>query len=350
MNQWKIAICGLGAAARKIHLPAYRKLPMVEVVGGCDPAVSGEVFPFPLFENAEAMLAAVQPDILAVVTPADTHFELTQAGLDAGCHVFCEKPFMPGIEEAAAIVRLAEEKGRHVVVNNQYRFMNIHEAAKQAIGTLGFGELLFMSANQTFYVSEQTEQGWRGVDPQRTCKEFGIHVLDLARFYFDEDPVSILARMPKGRRPDGPDYLNLIQLEFSGDRVAQITLDRLSRGPHRYLDIRLDGSAGIVETSLGGKMELQAGIRGGTRRPYLSMDISMGGHARLYQGETYRKLAADPLDLFAHATHKLFAAFIRALETGATPPCNGADNARTLALVYAAYESSNRNAPVSMHY
>ncbi len=74
------------------------------------------------------------------------------------------------------------------------------------------------------------------------------------RYFFGEEPTSISARMPRGKQPNGPDYLNLIELEFSGDRVAHITLDRLSRGRRRYLDIRLDGEAGSIETSLGGRM------------------------------------------------------------------------------------------------
>lgn len=348
--KYRIAICGLGAAARQIHLPAYRKLPDVEVVGGYDPAVTEGEFGFPLFGSVHEMIEQSRPDILSIVTPTSTHYELARTGLESGCHVFCEKPFMPNIGEAEEIVELAARANRQIVVNNQYRFMNIHEAAKNMIGSADFGNLLFMSANQTFYVSEQTEDGWRGNDPQRTCKEFGIHVLDLARYYFGEDPVSISASMPKGDRPDAPDYLNLIQLEFSGDRVAHITLDRLSRGPHRYLDIRLDGSEGVVETSIGGRVEFNAGIMGGTRRPYMSMDVSMGGRARHYQGEKFRKLASDPLDLFAHATHKLLAAFLKSIGDGTVPPCHGVDNMRTLALVYAAYESSEKQMPVRMQY
>ncbi len=342
----KIAICGLGAAARQIHLPAYKKIPEVEVVGGFDPAAGGQSFGFPLFGSAEEMIEKTHPDILSIVTPTQTHHALSRLGLESGCHVLCEKPFMSNMAEADEIVALSEKTGKWVVVNNQYRFMNIHEAAKDRIGSQEFGDLLFISANQTFYVSDETEQGWRGNDPQRTCKEFGIHVLDLCRFYFGEDPLSISARMPKGDRPDGPDYLNLIQLEFSGDRVAHITLDRLSRGPHRYLDMRLDGSEGIVETSLGGKIEFNAGVRGGTRKPYMNFDVSMGGRARIYHGENFTRIASDPLDLFAHATHKLVKAFINALDNGTAPPCHGADNRKTLALVYAAYESHARKMPI----
>lgn len=345
-----IAIAGLGAAAKQIHLPAYAKLPELKVVGGFDPAAAGTEFPFPLFRSVEEMLERTRPDILAVAAPTPHHHALVHRGLEAGCHVLCEKPFMNSLPEADDIVALARRLGRWVVVNNQYRFMNIHQAAKRSIGTPEFGDLLFVSVNQTFFTSEATESGWRGADKQRTCKEFGIHALDLCRFFFGEDPISINARMPKGRHRDSPDYLDLIQLEFSGDRVAHILLDRLSRGPHRYLDMRLDGSAGIVQTSLGGKLEANLGLRAKTKKPFFDWDISLGGHARLYHGEQFRKIASDPLDLFAHATSQLLRQFLAALRDGTPPPCHAEDNRRTLALVYAAYESAEANRPVAMHY
>jgi len=345
-----IAIVGLGEAARHIHLPAYARIPRLDVVGGHDPGISGANFSFPLFSSVDELLSKTSPDILVVATPTTTHFELTKAGLQAGCHVFCEKPFMSTMEEANEIVALSENAKRWVVVNNQYRFMNIHAAAKEKIGQPGFGELLFITAHQTFFVSQETEGGWRGQDTQRTCKEFGIHVLDLCRYFYGEDPLSISARMPKGKNPNGPDYLNLIQLEFSGDRVAHITLDRLSRGPHRYLDMRLDGSEGIIETSLGGSVEVQMGVRGGSRKPYVNMDLSMGGRARLYHGDKFKKLTSDPLDLFANASYKLMSSFLEALEKGTTPPCHADDNRRTLALMLAAYESNARNTAVRMEY
>ncbi|MFZ5610048.1 MAG: Gfo/Idh/MocA family protein [Pseudomonadota bacterium] len=342
----KIAIAGLGAAARAIHLPAYKKLAGLEVVGGFDPVARQADFSFPLFASVSEMLEKTTPHILAVVTPTPTHFDLAKAGLLAGCHVFCEKPFMTSLAEADEIISLSQRVKRWVAVNNEFRFMNAHAAAKRMIGGPDFGELLFIAMHQTFYVTEETEAGWRGADMQRTCKDFGPHVFDLCRYFFGEEPRAITARMPKGRHPQGPDYLNLIQLEFSGDRVAHIVLDRLSRGRHRYLDIRLDGSLGTIETSLGGRIALSAGLSG--RRPFAHADISLGGRARLYQGEKFRKIAADPLDLFPHATARLLQAFLNALDEDRPPPCHGADNRKTLALMLAAYESSARNEPIAL--
>ena len=107
-------------------------------------------------------------------------------------------------------------------------------------------------------------------------------------------------------QPIGPDYLDLIELEFSGDQVAHITLDRLSRGRHRYLDIRLDGEFASIETSLGGRLETRVGMRAATRQPFFSLDLAPGGRARLYRGEQYSTLATEPLNVFAGATAELY--------------------------------------------
>src|SRR5204862_6429868 len=81
VSRVRIALAGLGAAARRIHLPAYRGLRDLEVVGGADPAVREGALPFPVFASTEAMLDAVRPDVLAVLTPPDTHVALALLGL-----------------------------------------------------------------------------------------------------------------------------------------------------------------------------------------------------------------------------------------------------------------------------
>jgi len=350
-NCKKIAIVGLGAAAKSIHLPAYRKLANLELVGGHDPAItpasSKGAFPFPLYPDVDSLLEQTKPDILAIASPTRFHYQLAEQGLKYGCHIFCEKPFTTTLDEAHQLIDLAEKQQRWIVVNNEFRFMNIYEAAKEKIGSPDFGDLLFINAQQNFYVNDRTEAGWRGNDPQRTCKEFGIHVLDLCRYFFGEEPLQISARMPKPANPNGPDYLNLIQLDFSGGRTAQITLDRLTKGRHRYLDLRLDGSKAAIETEFGGNVQFTAGIRGGDRKPYVGFDISLGGRALQYHGEKAIKIASDPLDIFANATSKLLKNFIDAIDKGAVPACSAQDNIKTLALMLTAYASHDQGKPIA---
>jgi D-apiose dehydrogenase len=347
---YRVAIAGLGRAAREIHIPALARLDRLQIVGGTDLTPPDARFDFPLFPDLAGMLRTSRPDIVIVATPPDSHYALVREALDAGAHVLCEKPFMPTLEEADTIIALASERSRLVVVNNQYRFMNVHRRAREMIGSTDFGDLQFLSMTQTFRVSEATESGWRGAESRRTGQEFGIHALDLCRYFFGEDPTSIRCRMPRAGRSDGPDFLNLIELEFSRDRVASVTLDRLCRGRHRYLDVRLDGTVGCIETHIGGGIELRLGIKGGTRRPFAKLDVAFGGNADLWQGEVSKRIATDPLDLLANATRNLLSAFIDALDADRTPPCDAADNRRSLALMLAAYESHAAGQAIHLRY
>ena len=105
-GQQKIAIIGLGVAARSIHLPAYRKIPGLKLVGGFDPAVqaNNNDFSFPIYNDVSELLEKARPDILAIATPTAYHFDLAKTGLENGCHIFCEKPFTTTLEEASELI------------------------------------------------------------------------------------------------------------------------------------------------------------------------------------------------------------------------------------------------------
>ena len=92
------------------------------------------------------------------------------------------------------------------------------------------------------------------------------------------------------------------------------------------------------------------GVHASSRRPYVDFDVSLGGRAFLFEGEHKRKLAADPLGLFAAATRELMQAFLVALDEGTPPPCEGRDNVRTLALMRAAYEAANGTGTVDLDF
>jgi predicted dehydrogenase len=340
MTRTRVALAGLGSAARTIHLPALAKLEDVEVVGGFDPA--NKAPGVKLFASLEEMLTVGKPDIVAIATPPASHLAIATAALEAGCHVFCEKPLAATIAEANALAEIANRCGQLVAVNSEFPYMAIHSAARDEIGSDRFGRLLFADIRQSFVVTPDTEAGWRGDDQQRSFKEFGTHVLDLCKFFFGERPTAIRSRMPRPFSSGGPDYLDLVLLEFSGDRVAQITLDRLTRGRHSYLDIRLVGEKGTIETSIGGRAELTLGLRPKKRKLFGDLDFALGGRARLYHGDHHFTLAKSPLDLFPDATAKLYRAFIDAIREGRQPP-NGLDESRhTLELLYDCYAKAQR--------
>lgn len=339
MRKVRVAIVGLGAAARTIHLPALKKVAEAEIIGRYDPRQEPSVVP--AFATLEALLDA-KPDVVVIATPPDSHLPVALAALRAGAHVFCEKPLANSVEEADVIAAAAQKAGRQVCVNSEFPFMPMHLAAVREIGSERFGRLLFVEAHQTFVVTPETEAGWRGADQQRTFKEFGTHVIDLCKAFFGERPIAMSARMPRPFANGSPDYLNLVRLEFSGDRVAQITLDRLTKGKHRYLDLRLVGEKGTIETSLGGSAEMRVGLRPKARKPFAELNLHMGGVARLYHGDRFTTLAKAPLDLYPDATARLYRAFFEGIANGSDLPNSIAEARHTLDLIYRAYAEAEQ--------
>jgi predicted dehydrogenase len=345
-----VAIIGLGAVTRHIHMPAYAQLSeRVRVVAGCDtnPAARQE-WTFPTFDNPREMLASVRPDVVSICTPPWLHREQVLLTLEHGCHVFCEKPLADDLAQADDMIRASEQAGRLVVINNQFPYMKIHLAAKQQIGTPGFGSLLYLHAWHTMRTDEVTEAGWRGELARRLCFEFGIHVFELVRFFFNDTPTRILAHMPNPGGRARCDTVNVIAMEFPDGRGASIVLDRATRGPEHYLDMRLDGESAIVHTAIGGRVRLAAGIHTRDRRPFLDFAFIKGGRAELQSGTRSRLIAKDGLNPFADATAYHFAGFLDAIRDGTTPRGSLRDNRNTLALVMAAYDSAAQGRWVEM--
>src|ERR1700736_1349795 len=342
----RLAIAGLGAVTRNIHFPAYAQLAgRISLIGACDveagvrERVARQQPSLPLFEGLDEMLRATRPDIVAICTPPIFHHAQSLAALKHDCHVFCEKPMVETLAEADEIISAAESARRHVVVNSQFPFMKIHAAAKACLGKPDFGRLLFLHASQTFRPTRETEAVWRGEMKRRIGFEFGVHVFELIRFFFEEDPVRISAHMPNPSHQKA-DVLNIVTLEFNGGRAASVLLDRLCKGPERYLDLRLDGEFGTITTSIGGELAIEAGLHTRERRPYFTIHFAKGGKAVWQDGNRFRVLAKEGINPFAYATAVHLGNFIDALVQNKTPVGTARDHRKTLALIFAAYDSA----------
>src|SRR5262249_17716404 len=144
-----------------------------------------------------------------------------------------------------------------------------------------------------------TEAGWRGQLKHRLCFEFGTHVFELVRFFFDANPTRLMAHMPQPLPDVKSDLLNIINLEFADGRAACIILNRLSKSTERYLDMRLDGEYGSIHTSIGGRVEFRAGIHTRSRRPFIGFDFAKGGMAVFERGNSRRVIARDGINPFS---------------------------------------------------
>lgn len=123
----RVAIIGCGFVADQ-HAAQLQVLPGCEVVAACDTeelmaAQLADRFHIPqTFTSAEEMLHKVRPDAVHITTPAQTHFPLGQICLEAGCHVYMEKPFTETTAEAEDLIRLANGKRLRMTVGHNLQF------------------------------------------------------------------------------------------------------------------------------------------------------------------------------------------------------------------------------------
>jgi len=96
--------------------------------------------------DSEAVWTSDQIDGVAIATPVRTHFELARAALEAGKHVLIEKPMTQTVAEAEELVRLAETKGRVLMVDHTYLYMGAVRKIKDLVDGGELGKLYYVDS------------------------------------------------------------------------------------------------------------------------------------------------------------------------------------------------------------
>lgn len=134
----------------------------------------------PSYSSLEAILVYKDPvDAVAIATPSETHYEIAKAALEAGKHVFVEKPLTTNYEEACKLEKLALEKGLTLKVGHIY----LHNPGLMAIPRpIGEAELWVKLLNIAGPPSDSTRDIlWAGLP----------HAVSIALHFFGDYPDDI---------------------------------------------------------------------------------------------------------------------------------------------------------------
>ena len=80
------------------------------------------------FSDVAQLLDTCRPDVVHITTPPQGHFDLGKQCLEAGCHVYVEKPFALDRDETEELLDIAEEKSLKVTVGHDLQFSSRGEA------------------------------------------------------------------------------------------------------------------------------------------------------------------------------------------------------------------------------
>lgn len=152
----RVVVVGLGSIGRRhARLLCERSDVAVEL---CEPSVEAlglarsEIGDLPNFGSYDKALAA-SPDIVWLATPTQYHSAQAIAALQAGCHVFCEKPMADTVENALAIKRTADASGKVFNVGFMLHFMPAMERLRGLISDGALGEILHIHARVGTYIT-----------------------------------------------------------------------------------------------------------------------------------------------------------------------------------------------------
>ena len=118
----------------------------------------------PAFTDHRELLRQQAPAAICIFIPHLWHYRVAMDALQAGCHVFIEKPLTTNVQEAADIVGLARGRGLKVAVGHQYRLRPSLEEARRRLeqGAIGALRLVTASLARPWLAGQQgSDRSWR---------------------------------------------------------------------------------------------------------------------------------------------------------------------------------------------
>jgi predicted dehydrogenase len=233
---------GCGRAAR-IHLERILTLEGVRIVGCADlqPEAAealAEVIPtshaegrVPVFPHHRELLGQAALDAVAIFTPHRSHYQVAMDALQAGCHVFVEKPLSTNAQEASDIVALARGRNRKVGVGHQYRLCpSLIEARRRILdGVIGPPHLVAATLSAPWLAAHTgAADAWR-YEPKLgggILADIGDHLLD-ALLWTMRQPAQEVAAF-QTRHPSGLDLVTAAALRLGDGTPATLGLSALS--------------------------------------------------------------------------------------------------------------------------
>lgn len=313
------------------------------------------------YATLEAMLAAEaalpedqRMEVLAIVTPNHLHAPAAIAALDAGFHVFSEKPMALDLAEALEIEAAVGRSGKLYGLAFTYSGYPLVEEARARVARGEFGAIRLVQAeywqgwlSQPIDRDGQKQAEWR-TDPARAglggcLGDIGTHAFQLAEHVTGLAVEAVSADLTihvPGRRLD--DDVSAL-LRFSGGARGMLKATQVAAGEENGLRLRVYGERGGLEWS---QMEPNTLILRWLDRPAEIVRTAGPGLDTLTQGRI-RTPSGHP-EGYIEAFANLYRSFGSAVRGDASPPRPGeanwfpglADGLRTMTFVETMIENS----------
>lgn len=324
------AVIGCGFFAAN-HLNGWRDVTGAEIVAVCDrdrgkaQDAADRYGIAAAYDDAATMFANETLDFVDIVTTVESHRPLVEMACRYGVPVICQKPLALNSDDARAMADAAASAGVAFMVHENFRFERPLMAMKEkldagAIGPAHWGHISFRHGYDVY-----SGQPYLLKEKRLAVMDVGVHVLDIARYYFGEAVRIYCAAQRVDPRVTGEDCVTMLLTHESGAvSVVDISFaTRIDPDPFPQTLVRIEGAEGTLE--LDGRYQLKQSRPGWSRFE----NVEPSGPA----------WATPPWHVVQDSVVAIQQHWVDCLKTGREPQTSGADNLKTLDLVFAAYES-----------
>jgi predicted dehydrogenase len=280
------------------------------------------------YDSLEAFLDHKPMDLVVIGSPSGVHAAQGVAAARHRLHVLVEKPIDVTTDRADELIAAAEESGVRLGVLFQDRLKPGIVRLKQLVDSGGLGRVLTVSARVPWYRPPDYYRlsRWRGtaaLDGGGALMNQGIHTVDLLLWVLG-DVTRVQARTATLLHEIESEDTALALLEFASGAAGVLEASTATY-PGYPRRVEITGTEGTVV--LEHDRLVAADLR--TPRPELVGD---GGDANAS--------ASSPVVSDASGHQRLIEDFLRAIETGSRPACDGHEGRRSVELVEAIYRSA----------
>jgi predicted dehydrogenase len=196
MAKKRVLVVGLGNMGMS-HALAYTRIEGFEVAAVCERNIAKRQLPKALarakrFTSFDEALAATKPDVVSINTWSDTHADYAIRAMEAGAHVFVEKPLAETVAAAEGVIAAAHQTGRKLVIGYILRHHPSWIRFIELARTLGTPLVFRMNLNQQSS-GLQWEAHKRLLQTLSPIVDCGVHYVDVWCQITRAKPISVHA-------------------------------------------------------------------------------------------------------------------------------------------------------------
>jgi predicted dehydrogenase len=273
----RLAVVGCGSIgrrhARNLHALGAPDVALCDLDRGRAAALAGEIGAVVVTDDLDALLDRWRPHAVLVCTPPTSHLDVAARAIDAGAHVFCEKPLAASLDGVLALLERVEAHGRFLMMGMCYRFHPALRRLHQRVAGGTVGRLLAAQLWGGHYLPDW--HPWADYRTEYSARRAlgggvlldSIHAFDIVRWALGEpvEATGMLGRV-SDLDIDTEDVAAAI-LRLEDGAIVEVHVDYLQR--HRQQRIEVVGAEGTLvwDASEAGLRWRRAGDRGWSREP-----------------------------------------------------------------------------------